>query len=136
MAAFLTVATAGQTLWVGFSHWTVADQTLGVLNELLDCADAGEASAYRAYLHSLAGSGYRTFPDRRIDCFNTAHSCDYPGGRHSYPRKWAWATDGASGIFHSSMIELGLLGLMVLVLVVCITLLRHYAATSQSLQEL
>jgi hypothetical protein len=47
-----------------------------------------------------------------------------------------WATDGASGIFHSSMIELGLLGLLVFVLVVSITLLRRYAPTSQNLTEI
>jgi len=41
-----------------------------------------------------------------------------------------------SGIFHSSMIELGLLGLLVLVLVVSITLLRRYAPASKDLSEL
>ena len=47
-----------------------------------------------------------------------------------------WATDGASGTFHSSMIELGLLGRLVFVLVVSITLLRRYAPTSQNLTEI
>jgi uncharacterized membrane protein (DUF373 family) len=35
VAAFLTIAAAAQILWVGFGHWTVADQTLKVLNQLL-----------------------------------------------------------------------------------------------------
>ena|ERR1700682_704805 len=51
-------------------------------------------------------------------------------------KEGVWATDGASGIFHSSMIELGLLGLLVLVLVVSITLLRRYAPTSRNLTEI
>jgi hypothetical protein len=47
-----------------------------------------------------------------------------------------WTTEGASGIFHSSMIELGLLGLLILVWVVSITLLRRYAPTSNDSPEL
>jgi hypothetical protein len=35
VTAFVTIATAGQILWVGFSRWTVAAQTLRVLNQLL-----------------------------------------------------------------------------------------------------
>jgi uncharacterized membrane protein (DUF373 family) len=35
VTAFVTIATAGQILWIGLSHWTVAAQTLGVLNQLL-----------------------------------------------------------------------------------------------------
>jgi len=51
-------------------------------------------------------------------------------------KEGAWTTEGASGVFHSSMIELGLLGLLVLVLVVSITLLRHYAPVPKHLPEL
>lgn len=51
-------------------------------------------------------------------------------------KEGAWATDGASEIFHSSMIELGLLGVLVLVFVVSITLLRRYAPASKGLQAL
>ena len=34
VTAFVTIATAGQILWIGLSHWTVAAQTLRVLNQL------------------------------------------------------------------------------------------------------
>jgi hypothetical protein len=51
-------------------------------------------------------------------------------------KEGAWATEGASDIFHSSMIELGLLGLLVLVLVISITLLRRDASASKHLAEL
>jgi hypothetical protein len=45
-------------------------------------------------------------------------------------KEGTWTTEGASGIFHSSMVELGLLGLLILVFVVSITLLRRNATTS------
>jgi uncharacterized membrane protein (DUF373 family) len=35
VTAFVTIATAGQILWMDLSHWTVAAQTLRVLNQLL-----------------------------------------------------------------------------------------------------
>jgi hypothetical protein len=40
-------------------------------------------------------------------------------------KEGSWSNDGAS-IFRAAMIELGLLGLLVLVLVFSITLLRRY----------
>src|SRR5438045_2631313 len=48
----------------------------------------------------------------------------------------AWATPAASGIFRASMIELGLLGAVVLVLVFTITLLRRYAPLSKEPRDL
>jgi uncharacterized membrane protein (DUF373 family) len=41
-----------------------------------------------------------------------------------------WLPEGAS-IFRASMIELGLLGMLLLVLVVCIAILRRYAPTQE-----
>jgi uncharacterized membrane protein (DUF373 family) len=38
-----------------------------------------------------------------------------------------WSSDGAS-IFHASMVELGLLGVLILILVTCITMLRRTSA--------
>ena len=55
--------------------------------------------------------------------------------RTTLTKEGAWTTDGARGIFHSSMIELGLLGLLVLILVVSITLLRRYAPASKESAE-
>jgi len=52
------------------------------------------------------------------------------------PKEGAWATECSSAIFHSSMIELGLLGLLILVVVVSITLLRRCAPASKDLSEL
>lgn len=42
-----------------------------------------------------------------------------------------WATEGAS-MFRASMLELGLLGLLVLILVFSITLLRRVARASEN----
>src|SRR5882757_10992886 len=51
-------------------------------------------------------------------------------------KEGAWVTEGSRGIFHSSMIELGLLSLLVLVLVVSIALLRRCAPLSKDLEKL
>ena len=87
------------------------------------CADAGGDSAYSTYLHSLPCSGYRTLSDRRTDCLNSPRFVITLEAA-TLTKEGAWATEGSSAIFHSSMIELGLLGLLVLVLVVSIILRR------------
>jgi hypothetical protein len=51
--------------------------------------------------------------------------CSFPR-RITLTKEGGWSSDGA-GIFRAAMIELGLLGLLVLVLVFSITLLRRYA---------
>jgi len=50
-------------------------------------------------------------------------------------KEGTWSTQGAS-IFRASMVELGLLGLLVLILVFSITLLRRYAPAPKELIEL
>jgi hypothetical protein len=50
-------------------------------------------------------------------------------------KEGSWWTQGAS-IFRASMLELGLLGLLVLVFVFCITLLRRYAPSPKDLENL
>jgi hypothetical protein len=99
------------------------------------CADAGGDSAHGTYIHSLTVLVTETFlvvgliaSIRRILAITLEAA--------SLTKEGAWATEGSSGIFHSSMIELGLLGLLVLVLVVSITLLRRYAPASKDLSEL
>jgi len=49
-------------------------------------------------------------------------------------KEGSWSTQGAS-IFRASMLELGLLGLLVLVLVFCITLLRRHAPSPKDLED-
>jgi small-conductance mechanosensitive channel len=50
-------------------------------------------------------------------------------------KEGSWSNQGAS-IFRASMLELSLLGLLVLVLVFCITLLRRNAPSAKDLENL
>jgi hypothetical protein len=135
VTAFVTIATAGQILWIGLSHWTVAAQTLRVLNQLLIVLMLVEI------LHtvriSIRSHVLVTEPFlivgliasiRRVLVITLEAA--------TLTKEGAWATEGSSAIFHSSMIELGLLGLLILVLVVSITLLRRCDPASKELSEL
>jgi len=135
VTAFVTIATAVQILWVGLSHWTVAAQTLRVLNQLLIVLMLVEIlHTVRISIrsHVLVTEPFLVVgliaSIRRILVITLEAA--------TLTKEGAWATESSSGIFHSSMIELGLLGLLVLVLVVSITLLRRYARASKDLSEL
>jgi uncharacterized membrane protein (DUF373 family) len=126
LAAFVTIATAVQILWAGLSHWTVAAQTLRVLNQLLIVLMLVEIlHTVRISIrsHILVTEPFLVVgliaSIRRILVITLEAA--------TLTKEGAWATEGSSAIFRSSMIELGLLGLMVLVLVISITLLRRYA---------
>lgn len=133
--AFLTIATAGQILWIDLSHWTVAAQTLRVLNQLLIVLMLVEIlHTVRISIrsHVLVTEPFLVVgliaSIRRILVISLEAA--------TLTKESAWATEGANGIFRSSMIELGLLGVLVLVLVISITLLRRYAPTTKDLPEL
>ena len=135
VTAFATIATAGNMLWDGFRHWTIAAQTLRVLNELLIVLMLVEIlHTVRISIrsHVLVTEPFLVVgliaSIRRILVISLEAA--------TLTKEGAWATEGSSGIFHSSMIELGLLGLLVLVLVVSITLLRRCAPASKDLSEL
>jgi uncharacterized membrane protein (DUF373 family) len=134
IAAFVTIATAGQILWIGLNHWTVADQTLKVLNQLLIVLMMVEIlHTVRISIrsHILVMEPFLIVgliaSIRRILVITLEAS--------TLTKDGAWATESSSGIFHSSMIELGLLGLLVLVLVVSIAILRRYAPSSKDMLE-
>jgi hypothetical protein len=135
VTALVTIATAGEILWIGLSHWTVAAQTLRVLNELLIVLMLVEIlHTVRISIrsHVLVTEPFLVVgliaSNRRI-LVTTLEAA-------TLTKEGTWTTEGASGIFHSSMIELGLLGLLVLVLVVSIALLHHYAPVPKDLPEL
>jgi|HubBroStandDraft_2_1064218.scaffolds.fasta_scaffold01012_17 uncharacterized membrane protein (DUF373 family) len=126
LAAFVTIATSVQTLWAWLSHWTVAAQTLRVLDQLLIVLMLVELlHTVRISIrsHVLVTEPFLVVgliaSIRRILVITLEAA--------TLTKEGAWATAGSSAIFRSSMIELGLLGLMVLVLVISITLLRRYA---------
>ena len=130
--ALLTIATAGGILWIGLSHWTIAAQTLRVLNELLIVLMLVEIlHTVRISIrsHVLVTDPFLVVgliaSIRRVLVITLEAA--------TLTKEGTWTTEGASGIFHSSMIELGLLGLLILVFVVSIALLRRYAPTSKDL---
>ena len=134
VTAFVTIATAGQILWAGLSHWTVAAQTLKVLNQLLIVLMLVEIlHTVRISIrsHILVTEPFLVVgliaSIRRILVITLEAA--------TLTKEGSWATEGASGIFHSSMIELGLLGLLVLVLVVSIALLRRYDPASKDVPD-
>ena len=135
VTALVTIATAGRLLWIGLGRWTVAAQTLRVLNQLLIVLMLVEIlHTVRISIrsHVLVTEPFLVVgliaSIRRILVITLEAA--------TLTKDGSWTTEGASGIFHSSMIELGLLGLLVLVLVVSITLLRRCAPTSKDLPEL
>src|SRR6267378_5928733 len=129
------IASACKLLFDSVIHWTVATQTLRVLNELLIVlmlAEILHTVRITIRSHVLVTEPFLVVgliaSIRRILVISLEMA--------TLTKEGAWATEGSSGIFHSSMIELGLLGLLVLVLVVSITLLRRYAPASKDLSEL
>jgi uncharacterized membrane protein (DUF373 family) len=128
VAALVTVATAAQILWAGLRHWTVADQTLKVLNQLLlvlMLVEILHTVRISIRSHVLVTEPFLLVgliaSIRRILVITLEAA--------TLTKEGAWATDAANGIFRYSMIELGLLGVLVLVFVVSITLMRRYAPT-------
>src|ERR1700720_3587103 len=125
ITALGAIATAGKILWDGFAHWTIATQTLLVLDQLLVVLMLVEIMhTVRISIHShvLVTEPFLVVgliaSIRRMLVITLEAASLTKGG--------IWSADGAS-IFRGSMIELGLLGLVILVLVFSITLLRRYA---------
>jgi uncharacterized membrane protein (DUF373 family) len=134
ITALVTIATACEILWVGFRQWTVAAQTLRVLNQLLIVLMLVEIlHTVRISIrsHVLVTEPFLVVgliaSIRRILVITLEAA--------TLTKEGAWTTEGASGIFQSSMNELRLLGLLVFVFVVSITLLRRFAPTSKELSE-
>src|SRR6266568_8398660 len=118
------IASAGKLLWDALRHWAIATQTLRVLNELLVVLMLVEIlHTVRISIrsHVLVTEPFLVVgliaSIRRILVISLEMA--------TLTREGSWSSDGAS-IFRAAMIELGLLGLLVLVLVFSITLLRRY----------
>jgi uncharacterized membrane protein (DUF373 family) len=124
VTAFAAIATAGSLLWDDFRHWTIAAQTLRVLDELLIVLMLTEIlHTVRISIrsHVLVTEPFLVVgliaSIRRILVISLEVA--------TLTKEGNWPSDGAI-IFRSAMIEIGLLGLLVLVLVFSITLLRRY----------
>jgi hypothetical protein len=125
VTALATSANAAKMLWDGLGHWTIAAQTLVVLDQLLVVLMLVEIlHTVRISIHShfLVTEPFLVVgliaSIRRVLVITLEAATLTKGG--------TWSVEGAS-IFRASMAELGLLGLLILILVFSITLLRRYA---------
>src|SRR6202023_2740841 len=133
VTALVSIATAGELLWIDLRHWSVKAQTLRVLNELLIVLMLVEIlHTVRISIrsHVLVTEPFLVVgliaSIRRILVITLEAA--------TLTKEGAWVTDAARSIFHSTMIELGLLGLLILILVYCITLLRRGTPPAKDLE--
>ncbi len=128
VSSLVTLATAGAILWSSLSHWTDATQTLRVLNELLVVLMLVEIlHTVRISIrsHILVTEPFLVVgliaSIRRILVISLQMA--------TLTKETTWPNEAAS-VFRASMIELGLLGALVFVLVLSIVLLRRYPQTT------
>jgi phosphate-starvation-inducible protein E len=133
VTALATIANAGKLLWDGLGHWTIAAETLRVLDQLLVVLMLVEIlHTVRISIrsHILVTEPFLVVgliaSIRRILVITLEASAITKGG--------TWSTEGAS-ILRGAMIELGLLGLLILILVFSITLLRRFAPAPKNLEQ-
>jgi uncharacterized membrane protein (DUF373 family) len=134
ITALATIANAGKMLWEGLGHWTIATETLRVLDQLLVVLMLVEI------LHTVRISIRSHFlvtepflvvgliaSIRRILVITLEAA--------NLTKAGSFSAEGER-IFRASMIELGLLGVRNLILVFSITLLRRAAPSPKDTQDL
>jgi hypothetical protein len=134
LSAAAAIAYAGVTLWKGLVHWTIASETLRVLDQLLVVLMLVEIlHTIRISIRSHILFAAEPFlvvgliaSIRRVLIISLELT--------NLTRDGRWSTDGSS-IFHASMIELGLLVILIPVLVFSITLLRNRAPAPKELMN-
>src|SRR5712672_3511080 len=136
LTALVTIASAGKMLWDGLSRWSLAAQTLRVLNELLIVLMLVEI------LHTVRIS-IRSHKLMIVEPFlivgliaSIRRMLVITLEAATLSREGDWVSEGARAIFHGSMIELGLMGLLVLILVHSIIWLRRNADSVTAIGEL
>jgi uncharacterized membrane protein (DUF373 family) len=129
VTALVALADGAVSLWNGVRAWTISSQTFEVLDHLLVVLMLVEilhTVSISIRSHVLVTEPFLVVgliaSIRRILVITLEASSLTKGG--------TWAGESAS-IFHASMIELGLLGLLILILVFSITLLRRSAVGRQ-----
>lgn len=133
ITALATIAGAGKMLWEGLGQRTIATQTLLVLDQLLVVLMLVEIlHTVRISIHShiLVTEPFLVVgliaSIRRVLVITLEAASLTKGG--------TWSTEGVS-IFRASMVELGLLGVLILILVFSITLLRRHAAPPENVES-
>lgn len=129
VTALAALADGAVSLWKGIHTWTIASQTLQVLDHLLVVLMLVEilhTVSISIRSHILVTEPFLVVgliaSIRRILVITLEASTLTKGG--------SWSAEGAS-IFRASMMELGLLGILIFILVFSITLLRRYAPGPQ-----
>ncbi len=127
------IASACKLLFDSVIHWTVATQTLRVLNELLIVlmlAEILHTVRISIRSHVLVTEPFLVVgliaSIRRILVISLEMA--------TLGRESTWTSDN-SVVFRNSMIELGLLSLLVLVLVFSIMLLRRYPPAATDVKD-
>ena len=130
ITALATIADAGKMLWDGLGHWAIAAETLRVLDQLLlvlMLVEILHTVRISIRSHVLVTEPFLVVgliaSIRRILVITLQAATLTKGG--------TWSADGAS-VFRASMTELGLLGILILILVVSITLLRRSEAAAKN----
>jgi hypothetical protein len=125
LSALAVILDSSRMLWEGLRHWAIAAQTLRVLDQLLVVLMLVEIlHTVRISIrsHTLITEPFLVVgliaSIRRILVITLEAS--------TLTKEGTWTPERAS-IFRASMTELGLLGLLVLILVFSVTLLRRNA---------
>ncbi|HXW62867.1 MAG TPA: phosphate-starvation-inducible PsiE family protein [Candidatus Acidoferrales bacterium] len=125
IAALATAANAGKMLWKGLGHWVMAADTLLVLDQLLvvlmlvEILHTVRISIHSHYLITEPFLVVGLIASIRRVLVITLEAANLMQGG-------TWSIENAN-LFRANMLELGLLGLLILILVFSITLLRRFA---------
>ena len=130
--AIAAIADATKILWEGLRHWIIAKQTLQVLDQLLIVLMLVEilhTVRISIHSHTLITEPFLVVgliaSIRRMLVITLEAS--------TLTKEGSWSPESA-GIFRATMIELGLLGVLILILVFSITLLRRHASSEEEEQ--
>jgi hypothetical protein len=134
ITALVAIGSASALLWEGFTHRTFATEILQVLDQLLVVLMLVEIlHTVRISIrsHILVTEPFLVVgliaSIRRILVITLEAS--------TLTKEGTWSAQGAS-IFRASMMELGLLGVLILILVFSITLLRRYSVPKGVMEEM
>jgi uncharacterized membrane protein (DUF373 family) len=121
-------------LWDGLQHWTIAAETLQVLDQLLVVLMLVEI------LHtvriSIRSHFLVTEPFLVVGLIASIRRILVITLEAANLTKTGSFSAEDAGIFRASMIELSLLGLLILILVFSITLLRRFAPSPKNAQDM
>jgi uncharacterized membrane protein (DUF373 family) len=136
LTALVTIARSAKILWDGLSHWSLAAQTIGALNDVLIVLMLIEIlHTVRISIRShmlLVTEPFLVVG--LIACIRRILLITLEAA--TLTKEGIWSAPGAISILHASMIELGLLGFLILIFAHCITLLRRHPPRPEGLHDI